>query len=90
MTASAVSAIHEAGGSRIFIPLSAVYQTGDAPMVWVVKNNRTRLQRIRLGKAAHGEEIQVIEGLFPGDEIITTGVHKLSEGQRVRTQALIQ
>lgn len=90
MTASAVSAIHEAGGSRIFIPLSAVYQTGDAPMVWVVKNHRTRLQRIRLGKAAHGEEIQVIEGLFPGDEIITTGVHKLSEGQRVRTQALIQ
>ncbi len=86
MTASAISAIHTAGNSRIFIPLSAVYQTGDAPMVWVVKNHRAGLQKIRLGKAGHGEKIQVIEGLSPGDEIVTTGVHKLSEGEQVRTQ----
>ncbi|WP_051957943.1 efflux RND transporter periplasmic adaptor subunit [Desulfobacter vibrioformis] len=87
MTASAVSAGHEAGTSRIFIPLSAVYQTGDTPMVWVVKDRRAGLQKIRLGKAGHGEEIQVLEGLSPGDEIITTGVHKLLEGQQVRTQS---
>ncbi|WP_020587829.1 efflux RND transporter periplasmic adaptor subunit [Desulfobacter curvatus] len=86
MTASAVSATPEAGSSRIFIPLSAVYQAGDAPMVWVVEDHKARLQQIKLGKAGHGEEIQVIEGLSPGDEIITTGVHKLSEGQQVRTQ----
>jgi len=86
MTASAISAIHTAGNSRIFIPLSAVYQTGDAPMVWVVKNHRAGLQKIRLGKAGHGEKSQVIEGLSPGDEIVTTGVHKLSEGEQVRTQ----
>ena len=90
MTASAISAIHEAGSSRIFIPLSAVYQTGDVPMVWVIKDHRAGLQKIRLGKEGHDEEIQVIEGLSPGDEIVTTGVHKLSEGQRVRTQTLIQ
>jgi len=86
MTASAVSAEHEADRSRIFIPLSAVYQTNDAPMVWVVKDHKAGLQQIRLGTAGHGEEIPVIEGLSPGDEIVTTGVHKLSEGQQVRTQ----
>ncbi|NDY72886.1 efflux RND transporter periplasmic adaptor subunit [Desulfobacter hydrogenophilus] len=86
MTASAVSAEHEAGSSRIFIPMSAVYQTGDAPMVWVIKDHRVGQQKIRVEKAGQGEEIQVIEGLSPGDEIVTTGVHKLSEGQLVRTQ----
>ena len=85
MTASALDAEHDAGSSRIFIPLSAVYQTGDAPMAWVVKNHRVGQQKIRLGQAGHGEEIQIIEGLSPGDEIVTTGVHKLSEGQKVRT-----
>jgi len=87
MTASAVSAGHEAGSSRIFIPLSAVYQTGDTPMIWVVKDHRAGLQKIKLGKAGHGEEIQVIEGLSPGDEIVTTGVHKLLKGQQVRIQS---
>lgn len=86
MTASAVSAEHEGGSSKIFIPLSAVYQTGDMPMVWVIKNHRTGLQKIKPGKAGPGEEIEVIEGLSPGDEIVTTGVHKLSQGQQVRTQ----
>ncbi len=86
MTASAVNVDHESAGS-IFIPLSAVYQTGESPMVWIIQNHKTKLQKIRLGKPGNGERIQVIEGLAAGDEIVTTGVHKLSQGQQVRTQS---
>lgn len=85
MTASAVNVEH-GGDNSLFIPLSAVYQIDDSPMVWMIKNHRTKLQKIRLGKTGSGEEIQVIEGLSPGDVIVTTGVHKLSQGLQVRTQ----
>ncbi|MCG8549446.1 MAG: efflux RND transporter periplasmic adaptor subunit [Desulfobacterales bacterium] len=85
MTASAVT-IESKAKNSIFIPLSAVYQTGDSPMVWVVQNHKTKQRKIRLGKAGNGEKVQVIEGLAAGDEIITTGVHKLSQNQQVRTQ----
>jgi RND family efflux transporter MFP subunit len=86
MTASAANVEPKAAGS-IFIPLSAVYQTGDSAMVWVIKDNKTTLQKVKLGQTGQGEEIQVAEGLAPGDEIVTTGVHKLSQGQQVRTQS---
>lgn len=86
MTASATDVEPKAAGS-IFIPVSAVYQTGDSPMVWVIKDHKTTLQKVKLGQTGHGEEIQVIKGLAPGDEIVTTGVHKLSQGQTVRTQS---
>ncbi|WP_321418009.1 efflux RND transporter periplasmic adaptor subunit [uncultured Desulfobacter sp.] len=86
MTASAVN-VEAKIDSSIFIPLSAVYQTGDSPMVWVIQNHKTKQQKVRLGKAGNGEQVQVIEGLAAGDEIVTTGVHKLSQGQQVRTQS---
>nr|WP_319494116.1 efflux RND transporter periplasmic adaptor subunit [uncultured Desulfobacter sp.] len=86
MTASASNVEPQTTGS-IFIPLSAVYQTGDSPMVWIIKDHKTTMQKVKLGQAAHGEEIQVAEGLVPGDEIVTTGVHKLSQDQQVRTQS---
>ncbi len=85
MTASAFN-VESKAESSIFIPLSAVYQTGDSPMVWVVQSHKTMQREVRLGKAGNGEKVQVIEGLAAGDEIVTTGVHKLSQGQQVRTQ----
>ncbi len=90
MTASAVSTMHKEAGQQIFIPLSAVYQTGDDPMVWVIQDNRATLCKIRLGQAGHGETIQVVEGLSAGDEIAVAGVHKLLEGQKVRTSEVAQ
>ena len=85
MTASAVN-VEQTTDSSLFIPLSAVYQTNDSPMVWVVNDHRVELKKVKLGKTGHEEEVEVVEGLSPGDEIVTTGVHKLSQGQQVRTQ----
>ena len=66
----------------VYIPLSAIYQTGDMPSVWVLQNDLVTLRPIKLG--SYGDNtVKVLEGLKAGDLIVTAGVHKLQEGQKV-------
>lgn len=67
-----------------YIPLSAVYQTADIPSVWVVSEDVVHLKPIKVGAFGDGK-VAVAEGLSAGDRIVTAGVHKLREGQKVRT-----
>ena len=66
----------------IFIPLSAIYQTNDMPGVWVVTDHTAHLRPVQIGGIGNNQ-VQVT-GLLPGEIIITAGVHKLREGQKVR------
>lgn len=65
------------------IPLTAVYQDGNNPAVWIVKDNVVALQPITIGAFGNGT-VEVLNGLNPGDCIVTAGVHKLQEGQKVK------
>jgi multidrug efflux system membrane fusion protein len=65
------------------IPLSAIYQDGNTPAVWVVKDNMITLRQITTGNFGNGT-IEVLRGLNQGDSIVTAGVHKLKEGQKVK------
>ena len=66
----------------IYIPLSAIYQTGDTPSVWVLQNEIVTLRPIKLG--SYGDNtVEVLDGLNEKDVIVTAGVHKLKEGQKV-------
>lgn len=67
-----------------YIPLSAIYQTGDTPAVWVVNDGVVNLRSIKVG-AFGDNRVQLLEGLKDGDIVVIAGVHKLSEGQKVRT-----
>jgi multidrug efflux system membrane fusion protein len=67
----------------LYIPLSAIYQTKETPSVWVVNADTVSLKAVGLG-AYINDQVQVINGLNPGDIIVTAGIHKLREGQRVR------
>lgn len=86
MTASVQ--IHEAGGASSipFIPLSALYQTGATPQVWVVSQDAVHLRPIRTGIFGN-DQVQVLSGLNAGDVVVTAGVHKLREGQKVKCMA---
>lgn len=85
MTATVTVAAPGSGkGRSAFIPLSAVYQTGDFPGVWVVENGVVTLRTVKLGAFGDGK-VEVTEGLREGETIVTAGVHKLREGQKVRT-----
>lgn len=87
MTAS-VAVAHEGGSSSAgsVLPLSAIYQTGDAPEVWVVTDDDTvALKSVEVEN--FGDNTVLVHGLAPTDVVVTAGVHKLREGQAVRTEA---
>lgn len=74
--------------SRIAIPLSAVYtrqNQPDRPSVWLVDEQTATVKTmpVRLGETLDGERIAV-EGLAAGQLLVSAGVQRLSEGQRVR------
>ncbi len=68
------------------IPLTAIYQTGKTPGVWVVEDNSSvHLRRVKLGEFGE-DQVQVLEGLKAGDVVVTAGAYKLLEGQKVRLE----
>lgn len=83
MTANVVVAHAKAGSQALYIPLSAVYQTGDTPNVWVINNDTVTLRPVKVGVFGDNA-VQILEGIQDGDRIVTAGVQKLKEGQKVR------
>ena len=87
MTASV--AVRQSDGnasSGAVLPLSAIYQTDDAPEVWVVTDDNTvALKSVEVEN--FGDNTVLVHGLAPTDVVVTAGVHKLREGQAVRTEA---
>jgi RND family efflux transporter MFP subunit len=72
-------------GSRTLVPISAVFKepTGEQ-VVWVLGADGAVTRRpVKLG-AATGGQVEVVDGLGPGDRIATAGVRFLREGMKVR------
>ena len=69
--------------TAIILPLSAIYQTGNAAQVWLVENNKVSTKKIEV-TAFDGNNVQV-RGLKSGDTVVVAGVQKLRDGQEVRT-----
>lgn len=87
MTASAqIARTGVQNQATLEIPLSAVYQTDGSAGVWVINNDIVTLKSITVGEFGNAK-IQVLSGLTPGDTIVTAGVQKLREGQKVRLAA---
>jgi RND family efflux transporter MFP subunit len=72
-------------GDRVRVPISAVMQASDGDQVaWVIGEEQIVSRRtVRLGEAA-GEQVEIVEGLQPGDRIAVAGVTFLREGMKVR------
>ena len=69
----------------IILPLSAIYQSGNQMQVWTVDaENKVKLKNIYV-KNIGDNEVEV-DGLKSGEVVVTAGVHKLREGQEVRTE----
>jgi membrane fusion protein, multidrug efflux system len=71
----------------VTVPFSAVLQEGGAEYVFVVGNGVTTDTAVRMdvktGLMA-GNVIQIIEGLEVGQNVITTGAHRIRSGDSVR------
>jgi multidrug efflux system membrane fusion protein len=71
--------------SRILVPISAVFKDATGEQVaWVVGPDQTVSRRpVKIGEATGGQ-VEITEGLQPGDRIAVAGVTFLREGMQVR------
>ena len=89
MTASVSLAQGDAGiqAGDMILPLAAIYQAGDTPQVWVVTDaNTVELKSVSVEE--FGDDKVLVHGLEAADLVVTAGVHKLRDGQQVRTEAV--
>lgn len=84
MTANVKCTEADKGDLGELLPISAVYQTGKDAQVWVVDkgDNTVHLKNITFENT--GNNSVRVKGLSLGDIVVTAGVHKLHEGQKVR------
>ena len=83
MTANVI--MRETSASAIILPLSAIYQTGDAAQVWIVEGGKVTLKAVEV--TAFDDNSVQVRGLKAGDVVVVAGANKLREGQEVRTGA---
>jgi RND family efflux transporter MFP subunit len=71
------------GGARLLIPRSALRVEGDSPAVFVYQDGRVERRAIRLGQA-RGDQQEVMAGLSDGEQVVTSGLGALHDGQRAQ------
>jgi RND family efflux transporter MFP subunit len=68
--------------SAIRVPAAAVIQRGQMELVFVVVNGHAQLRLVKTGSRI-GDEIELVSGLNPGEQVVTEDVSVLSDGQPV-------
>jgi RND family efflux transporter MFP subunit len=74
-----------AGGTGLIVPTSALLediQTGER-YLWIFSDGTVKKRQVKTG-ALVTEGIEIITGLEEGETVVTAGVHRIEEGQRVR------
>jgi multidrug efflux pump subunit AcrA (membrane-fusion protein) len=76
-----------AAGS-VVVPLSALTAEGDRSRVWVVDTASATVtpRTVTLGRVAP-DGVRVLDGLKPGDRVVTAGVQFLTPGKKVALPA---
>lgn len=75
---------NDAGDYTIVIPNHCILQDGNGnKFVWKVVNDQAKKQKIKTGSQKTGG-VEIISGLSIGDEIVSKGYQKVSNGQKLR------
>jgi RND family efflux transporter MFP subunit len=74
------------GSKNLFyLPSNSVFEGSDKKKyVWVVNNNMTVSKREVETGSLTGSDIEVLNGLKPGEKIVTAGVSRVHDGMKVR------
>ncbi|WP_119966115.1 efflux RND transporter periplasmic adaptor subunit [Simplicispira lacusdiani] len=80
----APEALGHAGVAALKLPTTALRQEGQATAVWVYEADKgtVRSQPVQVA-TADGNEAVIVGGLAPGMQVVSTGVHVLTPGQKV-------
>ena len=79
-----MATVAAAPAAVIRLPLSALRQEGQGSAVWLLDpaSMTVKSQSVQLG-ATDGNEVVVVSGLSTGMQVVASGVHVLSPGQKV-------
>jgi multidrug efflux system membrane fusion protein len=77
-------ALSHAGAPAIKVPTNALLQQGGKTLVWLLDSASmtVKAQPVEV-LTADGNEVVIASGLTPGGQVVTSGVHVLSAGQKV-------
>jgi RND family efflux transporter MFP subunit len=86
MTCIAMVSVQEEDGHAVSLPLTAIYApVGDYDSVWVVDaEDSVHRRRVTLGGLTGSSDVVVMDGVAAGERVVSAGVYKLSEGERVK------
>lgn len=78
--------IYEKGkrNGEIAVPSSALFGDDGKSCVWILSDGRAEKRQVKVGTFRSDGTVTILKGLAPGEEIITAGVYKLTEGQCVK------
>jgi membrane fusion protein, multidrug efflux system len=65
------------------VPMTALFQEKSSTAVWVVEKGAVKLVPVQVGGTS-GNDIVIASGIAPGQTIVTAGVNKLKNGQKVK------
>jgi RND family efflux transporter MFP subunit len=71
------------GGVRVLVPRSALHRDGGTAVAFVYRDGRVERRAVLLGQA-RGDGQEVMAGLSAGEQVVTTGLAELRDGQRAR------
>lgn len=72
-------------GTGVTIPYSALLDDGGQSYVFVVKNGVAKRRKVTPGNSA-GDLIQILEGLSPGERVVTQGGTALDDNMKIHEQ----
>lgn len=65
------------------VPLYSIISRGDEQYVFVAEGETVRKQRVSLG-VIEGWQVQITEGLKPGDRVLLEGQREVEDGQKIK------
>ena len=77
--------IKEAAGDGVVVPMSAVIRTGERNLVYrVAGSDRFVPVEVKIAPASFGDKIEILAGLKPGDEVVTSANFLVDSESRLR------
>jgi len=69
--------------SAYVVPVSTIQKTEDGDFVFLAEGTKAKKARVKTGRIYNGKA-EILEGLKPGDKLISKGFQELNEGEEVK------
>jgi HlyD family secretion protein len=68
--------------TAMVLPLDALFDNGDEPYVYLVKDGKVHKQTVKTGITS-GKKIEILEGVSKGDQVVVNGPENIKDGLEV-------